>query len=797
MNITALQDQLRAALPSEQHELIQPLTQILVGVIERTISLKEAQDQSTQFVTLLKSLAGKELRAGDSLVSFGTGNSFGNVTIGDITGGHKISITIKLPLPPPPAPHLHQLRAPVGDFVGRQREVEELVVALQNTGTDGAVATIGGVSGMGGIGKTELAYVVAQKLKDTFFDGQLLVELRGVRNPLTPEQVLQEILYAFEPEAKLPDSLTKLTVLYRSRLADKRILILADDAGYRKQIIPLMPPPGSALLITSRKRFTIPGMKAINLGIFPPKQAKVFLLKICPRIGKHAARLAKLCGYLPLALRVSAGLLEPDPSKDVVQYLEQLQQERLKHLSDPDDPDDPDDPQASVEASLQLSYTSLDPSIQDALCQSSVFPTSFDLAAAKEIIITKEAIEEALGKLLRHCLLEWNQTTKRYNLHDLIHAFGATRLKNTDSIRWRHAQYYVKVVAHAQNDLYMEGGTTLAGLMLFDQERIHIESGWEWAQKQAGNIEGDLLLLSYATATDLLGEVRYHPEKEYIPRFKVALQAARRAKKQDEECLILANLGDSCLDIGEPLQAIDFYEQAIVIACEINDQDIESWGLGGLGWAYMIVGKGHQAVKFCEEALTIARTIGNEQGECSYLNTMGRAYATLGNHQQAIECSQQCIKLACAVHDSFWESAALGNLAREYVKIGKPDWAIELANKALLIRRGLGDKWGEAEDLSNLGSAYARIGDLSHAVELFDQAIAIAGQIYDKSNLAEYHRDLGNVLAQQGNLKRAVEVMQLYVDYWHEINHENVEEADAHLAQLCQQLANQSGEADI
>lgn len=786
MNITILQDQLRDALPPEHHEAIQVLAGILVGMSDRIMRYEDAQKQLIQFTALLQSLTGKEFTAGKSQISFGENNTFGNITIRDIVGRDSIIINLHPSLTP--APGLHQLPSPIEDFVGRQREVKELVMALQNRGTNGAVVAIRGISGMGGIGKTELASVVAQELKDTFFDCQLFIELRGVReNPLSPIQALQQILHAFEPESKLPDSLAELTGLYRSRLANKRVLILADDAGYEDQILPLVPPLGCALLITSRRRLR--GIKAITLGTLPPKQAKELLLKISSRIGKHAARLAQLCDYLPLALHISAGLLATDPSIDVGQYLKQLEEERIKYLSYPENPNDP---RASVEASLQLSYVSLDTSIQDTFCQLSVFPTSFDLAAAKKIIITKEVPEKVLGQLLRVSLLEWNDAAKRYDLHDLIRAFGAARLKDPDSIKLRHAQHYIKVASHAQDDLYMNG-ETLAGLRLFDQERTHIDSGWDWAKKQSASasIDGDLLLLGYAKVTDFLGELRYNPRNEYLPRFKLALEAARRTEKPDEECCILANLGDCCGDLGDPIQAIEFYEQALAIARKIGDLTIENWGLGGLGWAYMMLGKGHQSITFCEEAIIIARAVDDKNAECSYLNTLGRAYATLNDQRHAIEYSQQCIALARTIHDPYWEGYALGNLAREYVKVGEPDRAIELANQALLIRHKLGDKWGESEDLSNLGLAYASLGDLSRAVELFDRAIVIAHQIGDESNLARYHRDLGGVLVQQGNLERAVEVTQLYVNYWRKINHENIEQAVILLAQLRQQRVGQ------
>src|SRR5439155_11374835 len=139
--------------------------------------------------------------------------------------------------------------------------------------------------------------------------------------------------------------------------------ILADDARDAAQVGPLLPPPGSALLVTSRNRFNLPGMAALDLEVLPQDEAEALLLKICPRVGESAARLAQLCGRLPLALRISAGLLANDRTLSVTRYLERQAGERarLAHLRDPDDP------RLSVEASLHLSYDALDTLAQSVL----------------------------------------------------------------------------------------------------------------------------------------------------------------------------------------------------------------------------------------------------------------------------------------------------------------------------------------------------------------------------------------------------------------------------------------------
>ena len=466
-------------------------------------------------------------------------------------------------------PALHQLRASVGDFVGRAAEIDQLVQALSAASGNGTAA-IGCVRGMAGVGKTELAYTVAQQLNASFPDAQLLVDLRGVSpTPLSPAQALQTLIRAFEREAKLPDELDELTGLYAAALAGKRALILADDAQDVAQVRSLLPPPGCALLVTSRNRFALPAMRAIDLPPLPPQAAAQLLLAVCPRIGTDAEALAKQCGYLPLALRVSAGLLATNDARPVSSCLAHLGVERLSYLSDPDDP------AANVETSLRLSYDDLTPDGQAGLCQLSVFPASFDAAAAQAVVAIAADVSEALELLRRYSLLEWDAALERYSLQDLVRVYGAARLEAADAVRLRHAQHYMQVASFAVQDLYLKG-QALAGLALFDRERAQIDAGWSWARERAGDPNADELLLSYARATLDVSSLRYNARTERIPQMEACLLAARRLGRRDHELAALSNLGNAYADLGDVPKAIDNYEQALVIAREIGDPNAEA-----------------------------------------------------------------------------------------------------------------------------------------------------------------------------------------------------------------------------
>jgi tetratricopeptide (TPR) repeat protein len=647
------------------------------------------------------------------------------ITVGAIVGSTAVAIgagaqaTATTYQMPKLDPALYQFRAPVGDFVGREREIDQLVWAL----TKGSGGAISGVRGLGGIGKTELAYVVANKLKEVFPDAQLLIELRGVSSsPLSPERALQMVIRSFEREAKLPDDLTELQGIYHSLLTGKKALILADDAKDAAQVRLLLPPYGCGLLVTSRNRFSLPGMVALDLGMPSPEEAEKLLLLICPRIGEYAPKVAKLCGYLPLALRVSAGLLEANDTREVARYLDQLEVERLKHLADSDNSDDP---QASVEASLRLSYEALGPDARAALCQLSVFPTSFDGAAAQGVVEIAGDVTEALELLRRRSLLEWDAQLQRFSLHDLVRALAAARLEDADAVRLRHAWHYYKRLSSFgdQRELYLKG-QELAGLAFFDRERTHIDAGWGWARERAGDLAADALIVLYANVTTHISNVRYDDiRREYIPHLEADLLAARRLGDNGLEGVALNNLASAYArlgDVRDVRKAIAFYEQDSITR-ESRDRLGEQQRLNNLASAYARLGDVRnlrKAIGLYQQARIIAHELGNFHGEGLVLNNLGLAYAHLGDVRKAIASCEQSIAIARELGDHHNEGLALNNLGLIYFALGDVRKAIASCEQSIAIARELGDRRGESDASWNLGLSLEKKGDLAQATEL-------------------------------------------------------------------------------
>jgi tetratricopeptide (TPR) repeat protein len=529
------------------------------------------------------------------------------------------------------------LRAPVSDFVGRGQELHRIAAWFSKSADDSGVAGVV-IRGMGGLGKTELANKVAALLRAQFPGGQLLIELRGETDaPLSAEQALRSLVQSPSTSGKSePDELERIKAKYRDLLASQ-VLILADNAQGAEQLRLLVPPVGlgSALLVTTRRRFTIPGMAAIDLDTFPPEAAEQLLLQICPRIGESSARLAKLCDYLPLALRVSASMLASDDSLRVERYLERLQDERqrLNLLRDFEDAS------LDVKSSLGLSYDALDVVAQDVLDQLTAFPAGFDLAAAAGIALPQsDADSEAVLSLLRRrSLVEWHEDEQRYRLHDLVRVFAAGRAlsrdpTSLDPARRRHARYYVELLSQAKQRMDAAESDTetssdddafSAFYDMCEIEATNLIAGWRWAREHAGDIDADDLLRRFVI-WDFALDAGVEPEL-----FIASIASFRRDGRHDEAMELLEEVGGFHVVLS-PKLALGFFEQARQIAGERQDLEREAALLVRIGTAH------GRAKEPAREVESYERAIDFSTRAKAPLVT-GSALVNLGNVRAGIE----------------------------------------------------------------------------------------------------------------------------------------------------------------
>jgi len=667
------------------------------------------------------------------------GQSVNNQTNIDYAGQVVIGSASALPVPQEIPPH-------PADFTGREDEIKGLLEQF------GQGATITGLRGLGGVGKTALALVLADRLKNRFPDGQLFLNMQGTsKSSLDPKDAMAHVIRSYlGADASLPKELNDLSGLYQSILSGKKALILLDNAASREQVQPLLPPSCCALLVTSRNKFVLPGLTEKDLDVLPLDDAKDLLLEICERIADHAEELAKLCGCLPIALRNAASILREKPNLSVANYIKRLGDAKVRL--------------ELVEASFSLSYDLLTPELQRLWSMLSVFPADFDLAGAAAVWEMEEMpAEDALGELIRWSLVDFLPSATgeggRYRLHDLARDFAGSRLdpSSLDSAGLRHAEHYRDVLSIA-DDFFNQGkGGTLKGLALFDKERANILAGQSWAEKnlEVNSSAAIDLCKFYPNVGAYILDLRL-PPREKIPWLEVALEACRRSNDKAAEGANLGNLGLAYFYLGEPRKSIKFYEQALQISREVGDRRGEGNQLGNLGTVYSVLGDSRKAIEYYDQALQISREVRNRRGEGTALSNLGNDYFRLGDPQKAIEYYDQALEISREIGDRRGEGNRVGKLGIAYFGLGDPQKAIEFYDQALEISREIGDLQGEGYHLGNLGNAFSDLGEFRKAIEYCDQALKISREIGDRRNEGVHLGNLGNAYYRLSDHQKAI-----------------------------------------
>jgi len=672
-------------------------------------------------------------------------------------------------LPPVFIPHIP---APPKDFTGRDEELQDLLAGFDRG------ATITCLRGMGGIGKTALAYALAEKLIDRYPNGQLLVELRGTDpQPMTPAEAMAKVIRAYHAEAKLPETESDLADIYRSVLHEMHVLLLLDNAADDKQVRPLLPPPTCGAIVTSRHKFTLPGLMAKDLNVLKTDKAAELLLKCwrpdaSPTLEQlednNLLEIAQLCGFLPLALRAAGSMLANSPDLSPEEYRRDLKDERKRLEKIGKEGVDLD-----IGSSFGLSYTCLPPETAAVFRTLSIFPGDFD-AKAEEFVCQDED-HKRLRELVRWSLVDFQRQSTgdqgRYHLHDLVRLFAAARLEEEDNdkarfnIHLRFAGHY-KDVLSACDDLYMQGGAkVLVGLKQFDLDWPNIQVGQALAERaihcaekaksrQTNLREYAEILNTYPEAGAFILELRLHPF-ERIHWLNKALLAARQLKHNTMEGVHLGNLGNAYGAIGEYGKAIKFYKKALAIDHNLGHRLYEGADIGNIGCSYAARGKWQKAISFHKKHLAIAAEIGDRQGEGAAKGNIGLAYAMLGEISKAIEYFEQHLAIAREIGDRKGEGNALGNIGLAYFNLGSIGKSIEFYEQRLAIAREIGDRREEGRVLGNIGLAFEKLGKPQEAVKFYKEALLHARDIADRQGEAQALWNLGLSLEKLGDRSEA------------------------------------------
>jgi DNA-binding SARP family transcriptional activator/tetratricopeptide (TPR) repeat protein len=653
----------------------------------------------------------------------------------------------------PLAPHKanRTLPADVAGFVGRDRELRRLLEAADAAAAAAAqTVTIHAVDGMAGVGKTAFAVHAAHRLAPRFPDGQRFVELRAhapAHNPVDPAAALEVLLQADGIAAQqIPTGLEARAGLWRERMVGKRMLLVLDDAADTAHVAPLLPAaPGCLVLITSRRKLaTLPGAMLLTLDTLPPADAaELFAHRAGPNAHDDpvaARRIVRLCGYLPLAITLTAARLHTHPAWTVTDLADDLDQtrDRLAELASGD---------LAVAAAFDLSYRDLPTDRQRLFRRLALHPgEDFDVCAAAALDGTSvPEARRALEGLLEHNLLT-EPHRGRYRFHDLISAHARAYAAgdpapDRDAAIERLLDYYLHlatVVAH--RDL---GYTPVATLAV----TTAAPAGGPTAASPPPDVDWFTVEQSNLAAATIHAADRAHPAAIGIPAamnehlrshgpfdlgvqlHQTALAAARRIGDQPSEARALINLAHLLRVTGDRQAAASAAEQAEMLCQRIGDTAGQASALNTLALVRALT-KGYLAgAAAAERAIVLYQQIGDRHGQATALTTLGRVQQVIGDFSAAAATAEQARSLFSQLGDWRGQAIALDIVARVRSLIGDYPSGVAAAGQAQALHRRAGNHHGLANALNTLAHLQHATGDLPAALASAETALTLHEQL--------------------------------------------------------------------
>ncbi|MEU3020055.1 BTAD domain-containing putative transcriptional regulator [Nocardiopsis sp. NPDC007018] len=658
------------------------------------------------------------------------------------------------------------------DFAGRRETLAHLVGVGASEDDRARVCVI---SGSGGSGKTTLAVRAGHELVDLFPDGQLFIDLYGYtadKRPLDEGTALGALLRAVGvPVEDLPDSVDERSALWRATLRGRRLLVVLDNAVSYAQVNPILPSAeGTLTLVTTRNDLGgLGGTDYVSLGMLGEESALELLGNVLgeERVLKEreqALRVARICGGLPLALRVVAGrmLSRPKWSFGHVERRLSEQSRRFRELQM--------DGQ-NVEAAIDLSYRSLDPAQRRAfLLLGVLIGTTVDLHGASALLdLEPEDADDLLQGLVGVCLLE-EPAGDVYRLHDLIGDFSRYRgTSDLDPVevgaaRGRLAEQYMTVSQRAADLLgpRAHGSRDEAGGSRYRTELLDRAEAEAWFDLHQDNIADVIDFYSDGESVEeawVMAEAvwRFYAQRgrmgHLLTSQEKALRASERRGSQRGRAVTLIGMGIAHCLSGRFESALSFLREAHGLLEDLGDERGIIRALANLGMVYERMGWFGEAAKCVEGVLDHALSQGDKQLEVMQRGNLAMLYQNLGRHREALSLAQGLLGSGVDERQENSGLQAMLVVGEARTALGELEGAYEALRTTVELARGKSMK--EMYAHNSLGVAYRAGGRFAEAVTEHRTALELADRSGNRSADSEILTDLGMTHAAAGEHAKA------------------------------------------
>ena len=658
-------------------------------------------------------------------------------------------------------PQVAQLPADIPDFTGRTEHVQKLHDLLAGPGrpdSPGAVV-VAAVIGAGGLGKTTLAVHAAHQLRGQFPDGQLYANLHGAgAQPVAAGDVLARFLrdLGMDPE-RIPVGEEERAAQFRSRVTDRRVLIVLDDAKDAAHVRPLLPGSAScAVLVTTRSRMPdLAGSRFVDLDVLDATEAwDMFAGIIGPERAEAEPEATRdvltACAGLPLAIRIAGARLAARGGWTVRTIAVRLADERrrLDWLRTGD---------LAVRACFEVSFSSLprngtgvDPAHAFRVLGLWSGPTIGLPAAAALLGQPEDEAADALEVLVDAQLLQ-APAPDRYRFHDLLRTYAAERALaeepeavREDAIRQLLTWYLYTVEAVAQMIAPHRYRIPLPAADPHEEPLAFasVPDALRWCEAERPNLVAGTRQAAASGFHQLAWRLAvaclsfFHKRAywaDWVETHQIALASARAIGDRRAEALVMNNLGTAFTRQGMD-EAAECFEQALAIRREIGDLLGEAQSATNMADNYVQLKRFDEALELLNRVLEIRRQAATPYGEGVTLNNLGETFLALGRFDEAVDRLTQARQIFHDIEEIRGEGYALANLGGAYLALGHTADAIGVLERALELRQASGERFDEAHTLRDLGRAYQLAGQDDRAADCLRQA---AATFTDLGNLAQ------------------------------------------------------------
>ncbi|MFC5147051.1 ATP-binding protein [Streptomyces aureoversilis] len=663
----------------------------------------------------------------------------------------------------PAAPAAGNRRRPVpaqlpaaGEMWGRHRELAGVEAILAQQHGPAVIA----VDGMGGVGKTTFAISLARRLSPHYPDGALFADLQAhgpAGAPVMPGDVATGLLRTL---GTAPEDLAvgpaEQTALLRSALAERRVVVILDDAASAAQVAPLLPGAGSSLvLVTSRRRLMGLSVRhgALRLSLEPLATDEAVLLlrraighRTLPTVRSGSVEaasstgsgsadsaltaIARHCAYLPLALKITAERLAEQGLAFAASLAEELGRasSRLDVLAIPGEAE------TAVRSAFAWSYRMLPAEQARAFRLLALHPgVVAGVGAVAALLGESTAVASRMLAELHATHLVTEVAPGRYRMHDLLREYALERAEAEESAAAlgtsteRVLAWYLHTAEAAADQLLGQGrhrvpigpppkgceplrfASTAEALQWCESERVNL-----LACSRAAGAAGGAMAWQLPYALWGFFFLRYH----HHDQLNTGL-IARRAATDDggplaEACAEVV-LASARAGLREHAAADGHYRRAVDRFAAAGDHMGEASVLLGYVMSCLRQGRAAEAAGHVDRALELFTAAGNTWGTALALSGLGEACLAQGRPDAALEPLARANELHCA-HGSLWLQASTWTLTgTAYRDLGEHARAEECYRQALALHGRTGMRAGTAQALHQLGVCLSNQGKTQQA----------------------------------------------------------------------------------